>query len=157
VDRQVEPLVMASEIAGLEDRHAFLKLGNNVARFVFDFLDAPGETEEFVARKSEDDELAFDRRTLTPRRPGSPSAAPTEASALASSAAGTGKTQQREVRAIALPVHQPESEAERALTVAERGPATTESRVAPDIEQSEELPPRQHEKRGHEIALELNP
>ena len=69
VDRQVEPLVMPSEIAGLEDRHAYLKLGNNVARFVFDFLDSPGETEEFVARKSEDDELAFDRRTLTPLRP----------------------------------------------------------------------------------------
>ncbi len=76
VDRQVEPLVMPSEIAGLEDRHAYLKLGNNVARFVFDFLDSPGETEEFVARMSEDDELAFDRRTLATRRPGSPSAAP---------------------------------------------------------------------------------
>jgi hypothetical protein len=157
VDRQVEPLVMASEIAGLEDRHAFLKLGNNVARFVFDFLDAPGETEEFVARKSEDDELAFDRRTLAPRRPGSPSAVRAHASAPASSAAGTGKAQQREVRAIALPVHQPESGADKASTVAERGPATTENSVAPDIEQSEELPPRQHEKRGHEIALELNP
>jgi hypothetical protein len=156
VDRQVEPLVMPSEIAGLEDRHAYLKLGNNVARFVFDFLDSPGETEEFVARKSEDDELAFDRRTLAPRRPGSPSVVPADDSAPAPSSAGTGRAQQIDGRAIALPVHQPKSGAEKSSTVAERTPAITENRVAPDIEQSEEMPPRQHEKRDHEIGLELN-
>ena len=116
VDRQVEPLVMPSEIAGLEDRHAYLKLGNNVARFVFDFLDSPGETEEFVARKSEDDELVFDRRTLAPRRPGSPSAAPAQAPAPASSTAGA---QPIDRRAIAWPVRegrQPESATEKAST-----------------------------------------
>jgi hypothetical protein len=159
VDRQVEPLVMPSEIAGLEDRHAYLKLGNNVARFVFDFLDSPGETEEFVARKSEDDELAFDRRTLAPRRPGSPSAASADDSAPASSSAGTGRARQIDARAIALPVrevHPPDSGAEKAATVGERTPTITENRVAPDIEQSEEMPPRQPEKRDHEIGLELN-
>jgi Type IV secretion-system coupling protein DNA-binding domain len=36
IDRQIEPLVMDSEISGLENRHAFLKLGNNVARFHFE-------------------------------------------------------------------------------------------------------------------------
>ena len=35
MDRQIEPLVMSSEIAGLEDLHSFLKLGNNVTRFSF--------------------------------------------------------------------------------------------------------------------------
>ncbi len=156
VDRQVEPLVMPSEIAGLEDRHAYLKLGNNVARFVFDFIDSAGETEEFVARKSEDDKLAFDRRTLAPRRPGPPSVVPADDSAPAPSSAGTGRAQQIEGRAIALPVHQPKIGAEKSSTFAERTPAITENRVTPDIEPSEEMPPRQHEKRDHEIGLELN-
>jgi type IV secretory pathway TraG/TraD family ATPase VirD4 len=35
LDRQIEPLVMGSEIEGLEDLHAFMKLGNNVTRFSF--------------------------------------------------------------------------------------------------------------------------
>jgi hypothetical protein len=157
VDRQVEPLVMPSEIAGLEDRHAYLKLGNNVARFVFDFLDVPGETEEFVARKSEDDELAFDRRTLTPRRPGTQSAI--EVAASTSSSAGTGRAQQKDGRAIAWPMrdgHQPERSAEKAMIAAERTATITETRGAPDIEQSEELPIRQHERHDHGIGLELN-
>ena len=47
VDRQIEPLVMGSEISGLDDRHAYLKLGNNVARFDFDYLDLPTPTPGF--------------------------------------------------------------------------------------------------------------
>ncbi len=35
LERQVEPLVLDSEISGLPDRHAFLKLGNYVAHFSF--------------------------------------------------------------------------------------------------------------------------
>jgi type IV secretory pathway TraG/TraD family ATPase VirD4 len=35
LDRQIEPLVMASEIEGLDDLHAFMKLGNHVTRFSF--------------------------------------------------------------------------------------------------------------------------
>jgi type IV secretory pathway TraG/TraD family ATPase VirD4 len=69
VDRQIEPLVMASEITGLDDRRAYLKLGNNVARFNFDYLDLPTRTPGFVARHCEDDELQFDRKTLEPKRP----------------------------------------------------------------------------------------
>ena len=41
LDRQVEPLVMDSEISGLEDKHAFLKIGNSVARFHFEYMDVP--------------------------------------------------------------------------------------------------------------------
>ncbi len=67
VDRQIEPLVMDSEISGLENRHAFLKLGNNVARFHFEYMDVPKTTPAFIPRNVEDDELPFDPRTLVPK------------------------------------------------------------------------------------------
>jgi type IV secretory pathway TraG/TraD family ATPase VirD4 len=67
VDRQIEPLVMDSEISGLENRHAFLKLGNNVARFHFEYMDVPQTTPAFLPRKVEDDELPFDPKTLVPK------------------------------------------------------------------------------------------
>jgi len=67
LDRQVEPLVMDSEISGLENRHAFLKLGNNVARFHFEYMDLPQNTPGFMPRKVDDDELPFDPKTLKPR------------------------------------------------------------------------------------------
>src|SRR3984893_5775637 len=41
IERQVEPLVLDSEISGLPDRHAFLKLGNYVAHFSFAYQDIP--------------------------------------------------------------------------------------------------------------------
>jgi type IV secretory pathway TraG/TraD family ATPase VirD4 len=72
VDRQIEPLVMGSEISGLDDRHAYLKLGNNVARFDFDYLDLPTTTPGFIPRKSADGEMSFDPDTLAPRRPQRP-------------------------------------------------------------------------------------
>jgi hypothetical protein len=69
VDRQIEPLVMGSEISGLDDRHAYLKLGNLVARFDFDYLDLPTPTPGFLPRQSPDGEMGFDPDTLEPRRP----------------------------------------------------------------------------------------
>ena len=68
LDRQTEPLVMDSEISGLADKHAFLKLGNNVARFSFLYSNMPIIAPDFVPRSIEDDELSFDPKTLTPRR-----------------------------------------------------------------------------------------
>jgi hypothetical protein len=68
VDRQIEPLVMGSEIAGLDDRHAYLKLGNDVARFDFDYLDLPTPIPGFLQRRSADGEMSFDPDTLKPRR-----------------------------------------------------------------------------------------
>jgi hypothetical protein len=68
LDRQTEPLVMDSEISGLADKHAFLKLGNNVARFSFLYSNMPIIAEDFVPRAIEDDELSFDPQTLTPLR-----------------------------------------------------------------------------------------
>jgi len=67
LDRQTDPLVMDSEVSGLENRHAFLKLGNNVARFSFDYMDVPQTTPGFISRQIEDDELPFDPRTLQPK------------------------------------------------------------------------------------------
>jgi type IV secretory pathway TraG/TraD family ATPase VirD4 len=64
LDRQTEPLVMDSEISGLEDKHAFLKLGNHVARFSFLYSDLPRTQKAFVPRRLEDDELGFDPKTL---------------------------------------------------------------------------------------------
>ena len=64
LDRQVEPLVLDSEISGLADKHAFLKLGNHVARFSFAYTDIPAVHPAFVPRPLEDDDLAFDPKTL---------------------------------------------------------------------------------------------
>ncbi len=69
LDRQIEPLVMDSEISGLDDKHAFLKLGNNVARFNFNYLDIPKTIPDFVPRRVENDELEFDPKTLKSKLP----------------------------------------------------------------------------------------
>jgi hypothetical protein len=69
LDRQVEPLVLDSEISGLPDKHAFLKLGNYVARFSFAYNDMPATQPAFVPRPLEDDDLAFDPKTLTKKPP----------------------------------------------------------------------------------------
>ena len=69
IDRQVEPLVMDSEISGLPDRHAFLKHGNHVARFSFAYSDIPATQPAFLPRPLEDDELTFDPKTLAKKSP----------------------------------------------------------------------------------------
>jgi type IV secretory pathway TraG/TraD family ATPase VirD4 len=78
IDRQIEPLVMASEISGLEDRRAYLKLGNRIARFDFDYHGLPTVTDAFIPRENADDKLKFDRRTLEPLTPAAPPAAMAE-------------------------------------------------------------------------------
>jgi len=74
IDRQIEPLVMASEISGLDDRRAYLKLGNRIARFDFDYHGLPTVTDAFIPRENIDDKLKFDRRTLEPLTPAACSA-----------------------------------------------------------------------------------
>lgn len=69
VERQVEPLVLDSEISGLPDRHAFLKLGNHVSRFAFDYWNIAATHPAFVPRPLEDDDLAFEPITLTKKLP----------------------------------------------------------------------------------------
>jgi len=68
LERQVEPLVMDSEISGLPDRHAYLKLGNYVACFSFAYHDIPATQPAFVPRPLDDDELGFDPKTLTKKQ-----------------------------------------------------------------------------------------
>jgi hypothetical protein len=86
VDRQVEPLVMGSEITGLDDRHAYLKLGNTVARFAFNYLDLPTPTPGFLPRADADGGLSFDPDTLEPRRrKSSPGVPPAEETAVQAS------------------------------------------------------------------------
>jgi len=74
LDRQVEPLVLDSEISGLANKHAFLKLGNHVARFSFAYSDIPVGTPAFVPRPIEDDDLGFDPKTLEKKPIKEPSA-----------------------------------------------------------------------------------
>jgi len=69
IERQVEPLVLDSEISGLPDRHAFLKLGNYVANFSFAYQDIPATQPAFLPRPLDDDDLTFDPKTLAKKPP----------------------------------------------------------------------------------------
>jgi hypothetical protein len=64
LDRQIEPLVMVSEISGLEDLHAYMKYGNYVTNFSFPFLDMPGDEKAFDARVLKVDKLTFDPKNV---------------------------------------------------------------------------------------------
>ena len=50
LERQVEPLVMPSEISGLPSLRGFLKLENLVVRLHFPFVDVPARYPAFVER-----------------------------------------------------------------------------------------------------------
>lgn len=54
LDTHVEPLVMASEIAGLSDLHAFVKLENYVSRFSFPHMSLPPKAPAFVDRPQQE-------------------------------------------------------------------------------------------------------
>ena len=54
LDRQTEPLVLPSEISGLDKLHAFLKYGNHVTRFSFPYIDLPKAHPGFIGRKMDD-------------------------------------------------------------------------------------------------------
>ena len=90
LDRQVEPLVMDSEISGLEDKHAYLKIENSVARFQFEYLHVPATSPDFVPRKVQDDELTFDPKTLRSKVKPTVVADPVEAEPLPREEAATG-------------------------------------------------------------------
>jgi hypothetical protein len=47
----IEPLVMASEISGLEPLHGFIKLENKVVQFHFQFARKHGRQPDFIERK----------------------------------------------------------------------------------------------------------
>jgi hypothetical protein len=50
LERQVEPLVMASEISGLADLHGYLKKGNLVVRMNFPFIELPAQQPKYIER-----------------------------------------------------------------------------------------------------------
>jgi type IV secretory pathway TraG/TraD family ATPase VirD4 len=60
LDRQVEPLVLESEIAGLADLHAYMKYQNYVTRFSFPYFDMPEVAEGFELRERPDEKLPYD-------------------------------------------------------------------------------------------------
>ena len=80
MDRQIEPLVMSSEIAGLEDLHSFLKLGNNVTRFSFPHMDRPLIAPSFVARDIPETDMWLN--PLAPSKPVSPEPQPSSVPVL---------------------------------------------------------------------------
>ena len=60
LDRQVEPLVLESEISGLADLHAYMKYQNYVTRFSFPYFDMPAVAHGFEKRDRCDDKLPYD-------------------------------------------------------------------------------------------------
>jgi hypothetical protein len=50
LERQVEPLVMASEISGLASLRGYLKVGNLVVRLTFPFIDLPKNAPPLIER-----------------------------------------------------------------------------------------------------------
>jgi type IV secretory pathway TraG/TraD family ATPase VirD4 len=65
LDRQVEPLVLESEISGLPDLHAYLKYQNYVTGFSFPYLDVmPTSAVAFEPRELENDQLIYDPKNL---------------------------------------------------------------------------------------------
>jgi type IV secretory pathway TraG/TraD family ATPase VirD4 len=67
LDRQVEPLVLESEISGLADLHAYMKYQNYVTRFAFPYFDMPVVANGFELRERSDDKLPYNpKRTRTP-------------------------------------------------------------------------------------------
>jgi hypothetical protein len=64
LDRQIEPVVLESEISGLPDLHAFMKYGNFVTGFSFPYLDVLSTSVAFEPRELENDRLIYDPKNL---------------------------------------------------------------------------------------------
>jgi type IV secretory pathway TraG/TraD family ATPase VirD4 len=75
MDRQVEPLVLESEISGLPDLHAFMKYQNYVTYFSFPYFDMPEIAKPFELRERSDDKLPYDPKNI---RGGKPDVSSTE-------------------------------------------------------------------------------
>jgi type IV secretory pathway TraG/TraD family ATPase VirD4 len=75
IERQVEPLVLESEISGLADLHAYMKYQNYVTFFSFPYFDMPEIAKPFELRERPDDKLPYDPKNI---RSGRPEASPAE-------------------------------------------------------------------------------
>jgi type IV secretory pathway TraG/TraD family ATPase VirD4 len=69
LDRQIEPLVMESEISGLPDLHAYMKYENYVTRFSFPYFDMPVIASDFTLRDTPDDKLPYDPKNIGLAKP----------------------------------------------------------------------------------------
>jgi len=69
LDRQIEPLVMESEISGLADLHAYLKFENYVTRFSFPRFDMPIVASGFDLRDTPEDKLPYDPKNIGATKP----------------------------------------------------------------------------------------
>ena len=69
LDRQIEPLVMESEISGLPDLHAYMKYENYVTRFSFPYFDLPIVATDFDLRSTPEDKLPYDPKTVGTPKP----------------------------------------------------------------------------------------
>jgi hypothetical protein len=69
LDRQIEPLVMESEISGLPDLHAYMKHENYVTRFSFPYFDMPIVATDFDLRSTPEDKLPYDPKSIGAAKP----------------------------------------------------------------------------------------
>ena len=69
LDRQIEPLVMESEISGLPDLHAYMKYENYVTRFSFPYFDMPIVASDFDLRSTPEDKLPYDPKAIGTAKP----------------------------------------------------------------------------------------
>jgi hypothetical protein len=69
LDRQIEPLVMESEISGLPDLHAYMKYENYVTRFSFPYFDMPIVATDFDLRSTPEDKLPYDPKSIGAAQP----------------------------------------------------------------------------------------
>jgi type IV secretory pathway TraG/TraD family ATPase VirD4 len=69
LDRQIEPLVMESEISGLPDLHAYMKYENYVTRFSFPYFNMPVVASDFDLRDTPDDNLPYDPKKIGAGKP----------------------------------------------------------------------------------------
>jgi hypothetical protein len=67
IERQVEPLVLESEISGLPDLHAFMKYQNYVTYFSFPYFDMPEVAKPFELRERTNDKLPYDPKAVRSR------------------------------------------------------------------------------------------
>lgn len=75
IERQVEPLVLESEISGLADLHAYMKYQNYVTYFSFPYFDMPEVAKPFELRERPEDKLPYNPKTV---RASGPEASPPE-------------------------------------------------------------------------------
>ncbi|MGA2376987.1 MAG: type IV secretion system DNA-binding domain-containing protein [Candidatus Sulfotelmatobacter sp.] len=72
LDRQTEPLVMPSEIAGLPDLHGYLKSGNLVVPLSFPYIELPQKQSSFLARENTARVIEIGKRPSQESKPREP-------------------------------------------------------------------------------------